>query len=252
MINPMTLKGKTILITGASSGIGRSVAIQASKLGATLILIARRKKALKETQSLLCGENHRLFSLDLSQSDKTDECIKALKHQNIKIDGFVYGAGYGKKEVFPEIKRDFAHYMMDVNVFAFNEMIKALYKDNMFNEKGSIVAISSTAALNSDDKELAYAMSKAALDASVSYHAKVLSKEGIRVNSILPGWVKTPMYEAFLKTYGETPYAKNDLKKQSLGLIEPSEVANLACFLLSDATLSITGSHYLIDGGFLL
>jgi len=252
MINPMTLKDKTILITGASSGIGRSIAINASKLGATLILIARRKEALKKTQSLLSGDNHQVITLDLSQTDTIYECIESLKKQNIKVDGFIYGAGYGEKEKFPDIETSFSQYMMDVNVFGFNEIIKALYKENVLKEKGSIVAISSTASLNSDDLELAYAMSKAALDASVRYHAKVLSKEGIRVNSILPGWVKTPMYEAFLKMYGETDYAKNDLNKQSLGLIEPSEVANLACFLVSDASLSITGSHYLIDGGFLL
>ena len=252
MYNPMELKDKTILIAGASSGIGKATAITASKLGAKVVLLARREAHLKEVMTLLAGEGHDYLVFDLEDIDRIEALVSSLKEKELRLDGIVYAAAYAQKEAFDDLDYASARKTMTINVHAFNEIMRQLVTQDVLLSGSSVVVISSTAATHGDDKELAYAMSKAALEAAVRYHAQVLMDKKIRVNAIRPGWVKTPMLDDFLARYGDTVYGKKNMESQKLGLIEPEEIANLTVFLLSDATTSITASNTLIDGGFLL
>ncbi len=252
MFNPMELKDKTILIAGASSGIGKATATTASKLGAKVILLARREVQLKEVLTLLAGEGHDYLVFNLEDIDRIEALVSSLKDKELKLDGIVYAAAFSQKEAFADLDYDLARKTMTINVHAFNELIRQIVKQEVLQDNSSVVAISSTSAIAGDDRELAYAMSKAALEAAVRYHAQVLMDKKIRVNAIRPGWVKTPMLGDFLARYGDTEYGKKNMESQKLGLIEPEEIANLTAFLLSDATTSITASNTLIDGGFLL
>ena len=252
MYNPMELKGKTILIAGASSGIGKATAITISKLGAKVVLLARREEKLHEVMTMLEGESHDYHVFDLEDIDRIEALVSSLKDKGLKLDGIAYAAAYAQKEVFADLDYALARKSMTINVHAFNELMRQVVTKDVLRSGSSVVVISSTAATHGDDQELAYAMSKAALEAAVRYHAQVLMDKKIRVNAIRPGWVKTPMLDDFLARYGETEYGKKNMESQALGLIEPEEIANLTAFLLSDATTSITATNTLIDGGFLL
>lgn len=249
MINPMALDNKTIMVTGASSGIGKSVAILASELGAHVVLVARNREKLKETYAALSGTSHHIFTVDLGNVDQIAGLIKSLNVNKITLDGLVHSAGVAPKE---SLDYGVSKKTMDINVHAFNEIINQALTYDILCNKSSVVALSSTSAIRGDAFELSYAMSKAALEASVRFFAQYLKDKKIQVNAIQPGWVKTPMLETFLDAYGDTLYGQNDLNRQFLGAIDALEIANLIAFLLSDATTTITGSTYLIDGGFLL
>lgn len=249
MINPMDLTGKRVLITGASSGIGQETAVLISKLGAETVLIARREEQLKETHSKLAGSGHKYYCYDLSNVDDIEKLIDAVIMGGGSIDGFVHCAGVGNTRPLKMLKPQHIKEVMEVNFYSFVEIVRCITKKNNYNHGLSIVGVSSVASLQGNQSKTAYCSSKAAMDAAIRCMAKELAPKQVRVNSVMPGLIKTAIFESFLEKGSDSEDAKNVMARQYLGVGEPQDVANMVAYLLSDASKFITGTSVAVDGG---
>lgn len=250
MNNPMDLTGKHIVVTGASSGLGRQTCITLSELGAKVDLIARNEERLNETLSQMSGEGHRIIPFDVCQIDSIETIVKDLVENGGKIDGFVHSAGIGDTRPLSMTKYDFLLNMMQIHLFSFVEFLRLIGKKKNSNDGASIVAVSSAGAIRADKGKVAYATTKGALDAAVRPLAVELGElRHIRVNSINPGWIKTDMYYDFIQYFGQERMDEM-VASSALGVCETVEVSNLIAYLLSDATTTITGQNIAVDGGF--
>lgn len=239
----MDLAGKKILVTGASSGIGRATAIVLSKLGAQVVLVGRNEERLNDTLQHLSGRDHRCYTYDLAILEGIGPLLQeAVNHDGKKLDGIAHCAGVSLRLPVRNLRYEKMDMVMRTNFYSFVELAKH-YSRNCSG--GSIVAVSSLAAQEGGAGQTIYAASKAALDAAVKTLSKEFAKKGIRVNSVRPGYVNTPMYEDIKQKVGKDTLGEDQL----LGIGEPEDVANLIAFLLSDASRFITGANYLIDGG---
>lgn len=249
MINPMDLTGKLILVTGASSGIGKETAILLSKLGARVILVARSEEKLNEAYSLLEGEGHTWYSLDLKQIEQIEVFIKKIVEENGRLDGFVHSAGISDTRPLKLLIPFKLHDLMSINFYSFIEIIRNISKKNHHNKRLSIIAISSISSIQGNQAKTAYSASKAAIDASIRCMAKELAPQKIRLNSVMPGLIMTDMFEKFMDRGLDSDDAKNILLRQYMGLGETIDVANMIAYLLSDTAKFITGSSISLDGG---
>lgn len=249
MMNPMDLTGKKIIVTGASSGIGRETCILLSKLSAKVIMIARREEKLKDTLSELNGLEHLYYCYDLKDIDGIENMIKQIIKKNGPVDGFVHSAGIGNYRPLNMIKPKFLREVMEVNFYSFVEIVRCITKRNCFNEGMNIVGVSSISSQQGNQTKTAYCASKAAMDAAIRCMAKELAPKKVRVNSVVPALIKTKLYDVFLDMGSDSEDAKNVMARQYLGLGEPIDVANMIAYLLSDAAKFITGTSIPIDGG---
>lgn len=244
--NPFSLVGKTILITGASSGIGRATAIECSKLGATCIITGRNEERLNETLAQMVGDGHQMIVADIS----TQEGIDSLVKQSPAIDGLVNNAGIAKEKPIKFYKQEDLEYIYQTNAFAPMLIVKSLLKKKQINEGGSIVFVSSVAAFSSTLGNGIYGSSKAALMAYMHYCARELGVKNIRANSIHPGMVETPLIRG--GAFSEADLEK-DMARYPLGRYgKPEEIAHAIIYLLSDGSAWVTGTSLTIDGGFSL
>lgn len=240
------LLDKLILITGAGSGIGRETAIVASKLGANVVLLDVSVDGLKETVSLLSGDRFSYYVVDLTDNDAIVKIIEEIVNGNGPVSGLVHCAGVSSRKPLNVLKRDGFGNVMDVNFYAFVELVKQLMKRGRFADGGSIVVMSSVSSFRGYKAKTEYCVSKAAVDAFVRCMALELAHKCIRVNSVMPGEVLTPMG---IKSRELAAAAGSSIEDAPLGPTHPYEVANLIAFLLSDATKTITGTSIRIDGG---
>ena len=252
MNNPFSLEGKVIVVTGASSGIGRQCAIDCSKMGATVIAIARNKDRLEETLSMLEGEGHRYYSYDLSDSQGIAELVSTIVSECGRIGGMIYAAGIEKTLPFKLLKPDDYSELFNVNTISAFEMAKSVSSIKNFSKSetgGGIVLIASITASIARNGTAAYSASKGAMVSASRVLASELAARKIRVNCISPGTILTPLMQNYLDQLSE-----EDLKKRisgfPLGLGETTDVSNACIFLLSDAARWITGQNIIIDGGF--
>jgi NAD(P)-dependent dehydrogenase (short-subunit alcohol dehydrogenase family) len=247
MINPFSLKGKIILITGASSGIGRCIAIECAKMGAKLIITARNPERLDETFNTLQGKNHQQFIADLG----TDKGIESLVGMLPKLDGIVHTAGIIKPKPFQFINRTELDEIMNINFFGPTILTNNLVRKKLINNQASLVFISSiSGTMCSFIGGSSYSASKGALNGIIKAMALDLAPKQIRVNSIIPGMIETSIFK---ESSISQESLMNDRKKYPLGRYgRPEEIGYAVIFLLSDASLWITGSNLLIDGGFTL
>jgi len=252
MINPMDLTGKRILITGASSGIGRETAIVLSRLGAELALLGRDEAALKETMSLVENpELHQSVILDLAENDHIEPVIKILTAER-PFDGFVHCAGIAPMRPLAMTKKENIEQVMNVNFYSFVEIVRLLTKGKKrFTLGGSIVVMSSVASIHGKPAKVSYSAAKAAIDASLRCMTVELKDRRVRINSVMPSWVNTRMFSSFKGKFPDSAEIQEIEKKQYLGVTGANEVANVIAFLLSDATKTITGTSILMDGGVL-
>ena len=241
--NPFSLVGKTILITGASSGIGRATAIECSKLGAACVITGRNEERLNETLSQMVGEGHISIIADIS----TQEGIDILVEQIPTIDGLVNNAGIGKNKPIKFYKQEDLDSVFQTNTFAPMLVVKGVLKKKKINDGGSIVFTSSVAAFNSNLGNGIYGASKAAIMSYMHYCAKELASKKIRVNSIHPGMVDTPLiHGGSLSEYD----LQKDMEQYPLGRYgKPEEIAKMIIYLLSEASAWVTGTSMIIDGG---
>ena len=244
MYNPFSLSGKTILVTGASSGIGKATAIECSKMGATIIMTARNEERLQETMQLLEGEGHQYIIADLTNED----AIKQLTEQVPELDGVIYAAGISMLKPIQVLAEKDIKTIFDTNYNAPVLLTKTLVKKRKLNTEASLVYISSISGNGNTATALSlYGSSKSALNSFVKYAAIELSGKKIRCNTICPGRIETKLLQN--QTMNEEDLAK-DLAKYPLhryGM--PEEVAQAAVYLLSDAAKWITGTSITIDGG---
>lgn len=247
MHNPFTLEGKTILVTGASSGIGKAIAIESSKMGANVIITGRNEERLKKTYYLLKGRGHGLIVADLSVKEDIERLHKELP----VIDGLVNCAGLTKVAPFSFATRDSFEEVMNVNFFAPTELTRLMVKTKRIRKGASIVFISSVSGVYCSAVASAiYSSSKGAVNGLVKGVALDLAPKGIRVNSVNPGMIDT---DIFTESAITDEQLKTDMLRYPLGRYgKPEEVAYAVIYLLSDAATWITGSNLLIDGGYTL
>lgn len=243
--NPFSLAGKTVLVTGASSGIGRQTALSCSCMGARVIVTGRDSGRLQETFNQLSGDNNIQITADLTLADDMDRLLSSLP----PLDGAVLCVGnsttlplqFGTREKFDD--------MFEVNFFAPVELLRLLYKKKLLQKGASVVLIASIGGTHSFmPGNGVYGASKAALNSVMKYAAREYSARRIRVNSICPGMVDTPLIHR--GTITEEQLAE-DAKRYPLGRYgRPDDIANGAIYLLSDASSWLTGHDLIIDGGF--
>lgn len=250
MYNPFSLEGKTILVTGASSGIGRQCAIDCSMMGARVVAIARDKERLDETLSLMEGEGHCRYIYDFSNSDGVRDLVSTIVADCGRIGGMIYAAGIEKTMPFKMLAPEDYLNIFNVNTLGALEMVRQISSiKNFSKEGGSLVLIASITASIARIGTAAYTASKGALVSVVRVLASELSKRKIRANCISPGTVLTPLMQSFLSSLSEEEY-QNRIGGFPLGLGEPSDISNACIFLLSEASRWITGQNIIIDGGF--
>ena len=244
--NPFSLEGKTVLVTGASSGIGQATAIECSKLGAHVVVTGRNEARLSETCSWLVGEGHSSILADLTSDEDLERLIKELPN----IDGAVLCAGIGDKKPIKFSSKEKFHKIFDANFFSQAELVRLLVKKKKCNEKASIAIISSIGGNYTHYLGNAmYDASKAALMAFVKSCAFEFAPR-IRFNAICPGMVETPLTKADTLTEEQLKEDMNQYPMKRYG--HPDEIAKTAIYLLSDASSWITGTDIVIDGGITL
>lgn len=245
--NPFSLQGKHILITGASSGIGRQCAVNCDRMGARLLLVGRNKSRLVETLGMLSGSDHDYVVTDLNKIPPT--YIEELVTLHGAFDGFVHSAGIEKTVPVKFLKKADYVEVFNTNAFSAFEIIRQLCSRRIFKDGGSIVLISSITSLIARGGVCAYAASKGAINSAVRVMALELSKRRIRVNSISPGTILTPMMKDYLASLTDDEQKKR-VDGFPLGLGTSDDVANGVIYLLSDAARWVTGSNLVIDGGY--
>jgi NAD(P)-dependent dehydrogenase (short-subunit alcohol dehydrogenase family) len=251
MLNPMDLSGKYIMITGASSGIGKEIAIYLSKLGANIIMVARDEARLKETYNELDPGNHSYYILDLANLDEIGKMYNSICGNGLKLNGLVHSAGISKTVPLQYLKLSDLNNIMTVNFYSFIELVKHFSKRKNNDNGGSIVAISSISNRVGARGLAAYCASKGALESAIRSMALELVPKNIRINSIAPGMIATRIYDELREEVNNDDFEAELIKRQIMGIGKPEDVANCAAFLLGDAASFITGTSIVVDGGYL-
>ena len=241
--NPFTLVGKQILVTGASSGIGKAIAVACAKMGATVIVTGRNVERLNETLNLMSEGDHKAISADLTKAEDIESLVAELP----KLDGLVQCAGVGSRVPCKNIgKEDLQHVFMP-NVEAPILFQTAILSKRKINKAASIVYVASRAANAPSVGNAAYSASKGAIMSYAKCLALELAPRLIRVNCICPGmvWTELILKDGVDKEQLEQSQLTYPLKRFG----QPEDIANLAIYLLSDASSWMTGSSLDISGG---
>jgi NAD(P)-dependent dehydrogenase (short-subunit alcohol dehydrogenase family) len=241
--NPFSLEGKTVLVTGASSGIGRAIAVECSKMQAKLVITGRNVERLSETLTMLEGNGHQQIITDLNDENH----LKNLVEQCANLNGVVLCAGIDKRLPVKFINKNDFDEIMQTNLFAPSFLMQQLLKKKKIEKQSSIVYISSIAAYSADMGHAMYSASKGALNSFARVMALELAPQQIRVNCILPGVVDTNILQSGMLTEEQF---KEEEKRYPLGRFgKPEDIAFSAIYLLSGASSWTTGSLLTIDGG---
>ena len=246
MNNPYSLEGKTILVTGASSGIGRCTAIECSKMGARLVVTGRNKDRLEETFNQLQGNGHISIVADMTSYDD----IVRLVDEVPALDGLSNNAGITKVVMVKHLQAQDLNTILNTNTISPILLTQLLAKKNKLNKGASIVFTSSLSGNYCVHYgESMYAASKGAISGFAKGAALDLSRSRIRVNSVCPGIVRTNIFNGVL-TEEELEAKQQYFPLKRFG--EPSDVAYAIIYFLSDASCWVTGAELKIDGGYTL
>lgn len=245
MNNPFSLSGKTILVTGASSGIGRTTAVVSSKLGASVTVSARNPEKLQETYNALDGTANIQILADLSSSEAVNNLVDKIP----VVDGIVFCAGQAMTLPFTFCSEEKFESLFKVNLFSSVEILRLIVKKKKLSRNASVVFISSVDGNNAFHVgNSVYSATKAAMESLTKSIALELAPKGVRLNTIRPGMVDTKL----IRTGGltEEQLAEN-LKEYPLNRIgRPDDIAYAAVYLLSDASSWVTGTSIVVDGGY--
>lgn len=241
--NPFSLFGKTVLITGASSGIGRAAAIECSRMGARLIITARNEERLTETLTQLEGEGHEMRLCDLTDSEQIDDLVASLP----VLQGLVNNAGVTQMIPVQFIKSEALRSIVELNAVAPITLLQRLVKKKKLDKGSSVVFTSSISALGAAAIGNAmYSASKGMVSSFIRVAALELALKKIRVNAVCPGMINTKMIANDLISVREAEQiAAYPLRRYG----EPNDVAWAMVYLLSDASSWVTGTNMIIDGG---
>lgn len=246
MNTPFHLTGKTVLITGASSGIGRQVAISVSEMGGTCVISGRNEDALNETLSQLRGDGHSVVKTDVTVAAERDQLIQHVPG----LDGVAYCAGNVTHFPIKFMNQKHIDEMMHLNFEAPVLLIGGLLKAKKIKEDASLVFMSSISGQFPPKGGSMYGASKAALESFVKTLAQEVVHQRIRANCLSPGMVRTPLYDRAEEAVTKEEMDKH-VRNYPLGIGEPTDVANAVVYLLSPASRWVTGINLTLDGGFL-
>lgn len=238
--------GENFVVTGASSGMGRQVAVELATAGANVLAIARNEARLQELQAQYPA-NISVAALDVCDSEKMENAIKDFVKEHGKLHGGVHGAGITDITPLKSYDKDKAHKIMDINFWAGANFLQYATKKRISNDGASFVLFSSVYAQSSPKGMFVYGAAKAGINIAVQSLSKEIAKRKQRVNSIMPGWVETGMTDMIGDISNKSDIVGNEL----LGTGSPCDVTGMVLFLLSDRGCWITGSNIAVDGGYL-
>ncbi len=243
------LKGRRILVTGASSGIGAHAVKFFSCLGAHVILVGRSTRKLDFISSQLSDKSSLVKVVDLSVPDILYHEIKKIPSEWLPLDGVFHAAGHELVKPIRLIKSSDFDSLMSVSVQAALSIGRAASSKGVMSDGGSLVFMSSVAAITGTSGLSLYSASKGAIESMTRSLAVELSSKSIRVNSITAGAVETPMHQRLLGGMPKNA-AQYYLERHPLGFGHPSDISNAAAFLISDASRWMTGACIILDGGY--
>lgn len=241
------LKGKKVLVTGASGGIGKAIAIELSSNGADLCLTGRNKSELESLQKLI-GGNCEIIISDLSKSEGIDELANSAQEKMGQIDILINNAGITRDNLFMRMSEEDWNEVINVNLNSIFKLTKQLIKGMIKRRYGRIINITSVIGVAGGAGQSNYSASKAGIIAMSKSLAQEVGSRSVTVNSIAPGFIETNM----------TAELSDDRKEEilhsiSLGRLgKPDDIAGAVCFLASDKASYITGQTIHINGGMLM
>lgn len=243
----LTLKSKNIIVTGATSGIGRETALVLNALEANLFLIGRNEEALSQLKMDMPHQT--VIANDISNLGNIVQLFKGIAKESNGIDGVVHAAGLHEVTPLRTVTIEQTEKILKTNVESTIQILKACSNKRIMNNSGSIVLLSSSSGLVGEPGIIAYSASKGAIISITKAASLELATNNIRVNCIAPGVVKTPMSEKFKESIGNEKWLEIE-KKHPLGIGKPIDIAYPIAFLLSDHSTWITGVTLPIDGGY--
>lgn len=241
--NPFSLERKTIMVTGASSGIGRGIAVACSKMGANIIIIGRNEHRLQETLQVLEGNGHTMIKCDLTDNTMLVNSVSSLPN----LDGIVHCAGIGQRIPCKVIHNVDVDNVMDINFKAPVILQAELLRQKKINKQASVIFIASIASWSPSIGNAVYSASKGAIISYANCLALELAPRKIRVNCISPAMVWTDL--VFADGTDEEKLKEDEIKYPLERYGTPEDIANLAIYMLSDASSWMTGSNVKISGG---
>jgi 3-oxoacyl-[acyl-carrier protein] reductase len=247
--NPLQMQGRRVLVTGASSGIGRETAILFSRLGAQVALVGRNAERLADTASSLDGKGHHVEVFDLTRNDDIPEWMRELCGRIGPLSGLAHCAGAQMTRPLRMTSTDNLETLMRVNVGSALALAKGFRQRGVCHGDGSIVFLSSVTGIVGESGRAAYSASKAALIGLTRSLAIELVRDSIRVNCIAPAVVRTPMWEETQAVLTPEQIAAIE-SKHPLGLGTPLDIAHAVAFLIAGTGRWITGTTLVVDGGF--
>ena len=237
-------------MAGASSGIGRKTAITLSRVGAKLILMARREEQLGEALAELEGGEHAAYCVDFSKLNSIESYVETAVKEHGILDGLVYSAGITMDLPLRMFSAEKLEQVFRVNFFGFAECVRQTTKKGRFRPGMRIVGVSSVASLIGKKADMGYSASKGAMNAAIRSMAIELAEKDICINAVAPGMTATKMYKDYIAQNGVDSNANlSILKRQYLGIGDPQDIANVIAFLISPAARFITGITLPVDGG---
>ena len=251
VFRPDSLNGKTYLVTGASSGIGRATAILLSECGARVVINGRDELRLNQTLEHLAGAGHLTFASPLESADQTNDFLKSMLDASGPLYGAFHCAGIELIRPARMIKQAQLDYLLGSSLFASFGIARALSAKNAMIEGGSIVFMTSVAGSTGQVGMTAYSAAKAGIDGMMRSLACEMASRKIRVNSISAGAVLTNMHDRLINGIGNDAVSSYE-KSHLLGFGEPKDIANAALFLLSPASSWVTGTTLVVDGGYMV
>lgn len=250
MFNPFSLEGKNIIVTGASSGIGQQCAIDCSRMGANIIMIARNEERLKETLSMMEGNQHQLVVFDITQFENIPAIVSDIVSKVGAIHGVLHCAGISRTEPLKLTTPETLNRYFCSNVTGAVMLTKEICKIKNFSKGGgSIVFFCSVSGIIGESCKSTYSITKAALLGAARSLATEYAKRKIRFNCVSPGVVETAINKN--QPYMKDPEIRKVYEsKHLLGFGETTDISNACIFLLSDASRWITGQNLVVDGGY--
>lgn len=242
--------GRWVVLTGASSGIGRAIAVELARRSARVLLIGRNETRLKETEAQLPPNAGRVVVQDLRQTDALMPLVQDHAREHGRIYGLCYCSGVVETRPLASFRAEGFREMMDVNVTAGLELSRAVCRrDVMTTDGGALLFIASIYGAVGMPGQMAYSATKGALQSAARSLAIELARRRIRVNTLSPGLVRTPMTDAAFSLLSKEQVHELEAA-HPLGTGTPDDVARAATFLLAPENGWITGTDLVIDGGY--